>query len=87
LFPVLPFSLSSLPPLALSSLLPLSPHMAMTSLFSTLSLSLLFYNKCLKTTDCLISSGPTVLERWSNGAGLSLNSCVSNLPQGSLLDF
>ena len=42
----------------------LSLHVAMTSLcFSTLSLSLPFYNEHLKTMDLLFSSGSAELER------------------------
>ena len=37
-----------------------------TLCFSILSLDLPFYNKCLKTVDCLFSSVPAaVLEQWS----------------------
>jgi hypothetical protein len=60
------------------SLLP-SLQMAMASLsFPTLSLSLTFYNKRLKTTDCLFSL--RTHHAGANGAGLPLQSCVYNLP-------
>lgn len=50
-------------PLSLHIPFPPSLHMAMASLyFHTLSLSLPFYNKCLKTI-CPFSSGSTVLEQ------------------------
>jgi hypothetical protein len=66
--------------LTLVFLLPISPHplspslhIAMAGLyFPTLSLSLPFYSKCLKTMDCLFSSGSTVLEQF--GADLPLMS-------------
>ena len=39
--------------------------------------SLPFFNKHLKTMDCLFSSDP---QCWSNGAGLPLMSSMSNIP-------
>jgi hypothetical protein len=43
--------------------------MAMADLyFSTLSLSLLFYNKCLKAMNCLFLSGSAMLEQWSRSS-------------------
>ena len=61
-----PLSLASLTSCSYSCSLPPSLHMARASLcYSTLSLSLPFYNKGLKATDCLISSGNAVLEQWS----------------------
>jgi hypothetical protein len=70
LLPFLPscsYSCSLAPMLSLSySSFPSSLHVAMASLcFSTLPLSLPFYNKHLKTMDCLCSSEPTMLEQWS----------------------
>ena len=38
--------------------------------FSTLSLSLPFYNKLLKTMDCLFSS--TMLEQWNRSSSREL---------------
>ena len=65
-------------PLILLLLLPCSPflcfpfpslHVVIASLyFSTLSLSLPFYNKHLKTMDCLFSSGSAMLEQWSRSS-------------------
>ena len=40
------------------------------STFLLVSFSLPFYNKCLKTMECLISSDHQDLTCWSNGAGL-----------------
>jgi hypothetical protein len=82
-----PLSLTLLP-LPLALLLPLFPpfltpsfHMAMAGLyFLTLSLSLPFYNKCLKIMDCLFSSGSAVR---SSEASLPLMSCSSNLQSQS----
>jgi hypothetical protein len=68
--------------LSLSAFPSPSLHVAIAALyFSTRLLSLPFYNKCLKTMDCLFSSGPPC---WSNGAGLPLMSCASNLLPGGL---
>jgi hypothetical protein len=78
--PLLPLSLTPASYLLLSC--PLSPslsifpspyfHMAMASLyFPILSLSLPFYNKCLKTIECLFSTGSYVLEQWSRSLLIS----------------
>jgi hypothetical protein len=77
----LAFTLAPLLPLSLPSLLP-SLHVAIAALcFSTFSLFLLFYNKCLKTMGCLFSLEPAC---WSNGTGFPLQSYASNLPPEGL---
>ena len=59
-------------PCSLPSLLP-SLHVVITCPgFATLSLSLPFYNKCLKTMNCLFSLGPAVLEQWSRSSSKEL---------------
>ena len=66
--------------LPLVPLFPFSPHslpfpiqVAMAGLyFSTLSLSLSFYNKHLNTMVCLFSLGSSVLEQWSRSPSKEL---------------
>jgi hypothetical protein len=51
---LLPLSLSLLPSL----------HLAMAALYSSILLSLTFYNKYLENMDRLFSSGSAELEQW-----------------------
>jgi hypothetical protein len=62
LFYLLALTLAPLP-LSPTPFTPLPPMAMATLCFSTLSLCLLFYNKRLRTMDCLYSLGPAVLEQ------------------------
>jgi hypothetical protein len=67
-------------PCSLPSLLP-SLHVVITCPgFATLSLSLPFYNKCLKTMNCFFSLGSSVLEQRSRSSSSVLQRETSAFP-------